>query len=144
MPLRLCSLILAGVLLVDSGGCARLVTGGPPGRWVTTSPEGYRLVLAPEPRHGAAPLNVRLHPLIVGGPDDAGPDFCPRFAWQLGDGSMATLTASRPGPPPDAPQGPVPLQRSLHTDNTYTARGTYRVQAFSSCVQRRTNGGWCR
>jgi hypothetical protein len=131
MPFRFwLSLIVAAVLLTFSAGCARLFTGGPPGTWVATSPEGYRLVLVPEPNYGDAPLNVRLHTTVVGGPDVTDPRFCPQFAWQLGDGSMATLIAACPGPPPDAAEGPVPLQRALRTDNSYAVPGTYRVRAF--------------
>jgi hypothetical protein len=123
-------IVLEAALLAFTGGCARAFTGGPPGRWVATSPEGYRLVLAPEPTHGAAPLHVRLHTRIVGGPDETDPRFCPQFAWRLGDGSMATITAVCPGPPPGDPEGPVTLQRTLHVDNTYARRGSYRVRAF--------------
>jgi hypothetical protein len=116
--------------LASSTGCARPFTGGPSGQWVASSPEGYRLVLAPEPSQGEAALHVRLHTMIIDGPDFTDPSFCPEFAWQLGDGSMLRMVAVCTGPPPDAPQGPVPLQRTLHVDNTYVARGTYRVRAF--------------
>jgi hypothetical protein len=59
-------IILAAALLAFTGGCARAFTGGPPGRWIATSPEGYHLVLAPEATRGDVPLHVRLHTRIVG------------------------------------------------------------------------------
>jgi len=125
-----CRGTISAVLLVAAVGCTPGLQGGPPGQRVSSSPEGYRLVLEPEPAQGAAPLQVRLHTRLLGGPDFTDAQFCPMFMWQLGDGSLATITASCPGPPPDAPQGPVRLQRTMHTDNTYASPGAYRVRAF--------------